>query len=265
MADSTTLPDLAQLTPAYLSASERSSEEQSQRQREFLEAISPWFAEAGIAATIEALNAHGHKLEFISEADGGWLIYREPLPDGDHELQLSCLKDGSEIMLTTPMTDAAWERELQERKQNLSSTQRADEELRERFYARGGALFQKEPEDFNSLSISEQVLLALFTLDIEVNNGGFAQYFSNTGGQHAEKSIEGLQEIGATQIAELLRQATELVGPPFSDALTDRQMNALDANENAVGDLDDAYYASDEDLALLAMRWVLETDPGFEG
>lgn len=255
------LPSLQEIAPAFAEHSVLSSQECARQQLAFSDALLAYLTEHGLPATIQALNSHGHALEFISKSDGGWLIYREPMPDGEHELQISCLADGPELMITTPMTDAAWNRMLEARQRELSPQQQATEALCESFYSRGSELYANEPREFDALPISEQVVLALHTLDMEINNGGFAQYFSNTGGQFAQLAIAYLQEIEAPQTAELLSEAWQQLGAPTGSQLTNAQMDLLEQCESALDHLDASYYDSTENVALLAMQWIARTNP----
>lgn len=264
MVQPSSFPGPDALAKAFLDDSDMALNEQSRQQLDFIDTLRAWFDKIGIESTIAQLNAEGHSLAFFKKADGEWLIYREPLPDGKHELQISCIEDGSEIMVTTPMTDAAWEQMLQDRKRGLPPKEQAAELLRERFYARGGELYCTEDSAFEALTLSNQVLRALYVLDMEINNGGFSQYFSNTGGQHAEPSIDFLNEIGAEQTASLLSRAMDLIGSPKGTELSEKQMDALDQNEAALEALDDKYYAMEEDIALLVMQWIAVTDPAYE-
>lgn len=263
MAINPPLPQLSELAPAFLPDSGVSREEQGRRQCEFGNALSDSFSRIGIRRTIKQLNRTGHALQFVKEADGGWLIYREPLPDGKHDLQISCMQDGSELMLTTPMTDAAWEQMLKDRRRNLPPEQQADEQLRDRFYALGGELHCSSDPELKGSPISHQLLHSIYLLEMEINNGGFAQYFSNTGGQWADRTIAYLEEIGATHTAAMLKRAAILIGPPFDSELTDRQWAALDSSASGLSKLDDEFDSSGEDPALLAMQWILRTDPTF--
>lgn len=56
-----------------------------------------------------------------------------------------------------------------------------------------------------------RVLLHIGKLEMEVNNGGFLQYFTNTGGEYYDETLEGLSEIGATQTRRLLVDAAALL------------------------------------------------------
>ncbi len=62
------------------------------------------------------------------------------------------------------------------------------------------------------------LLQHVFKLDCEVNNGGFDQYFLNTDGRLIRETLKSLEQINATEQAELLREAAGIYGPDSSRA-----------------------------------------------
>lgn len=68
-----------------------------------------------------------------------------------------------------------------------------------------------EQRPWTQLSKQERVILAVWQLEAEVNNGGFDQYFRNSAGEHAPCAIEALEEIGAPNCAAIVRRAVRLV------------------------------------------------------
>ena len=52
-----------------------------------------------------------------------------------------------------------------------------------------------------------KILDLVETLDAEVNNGGFHQFFSNSSGSRAAETISALDAIGASHTAEILKRA----------------------------------------------------------
>lgn len=57
------------------------------------------------------------------------------------------------------------------------------------------------------LSPGYRMLYATWLLEGEVNNGGFAQFFSNSSGRFAAEALAGCRLLGATTHAALLEQA----------------------------------------------------------
>jgi hypothetical protein len=60
---------------------------------------------------------------------------------------------------------------------------------------------------FSHLNTCQQILMPTFSLHGEVLNGGFLQYFCNSGSLFAKEAMAGLQALGAAQHADLLQQA----------------------------------------------------------
>lgn len=69
------------------------------------------------------------------------------------------------------------------------------------------------PLDFDELTEPQQICYGVNQLNMEVNNGGFSQYFFNTGGNYARETLAGLRAIKATHAAALLEQAIAVFGP----------------------------------------------------
>ena len=68
------------------------------------------------------------------------------------------------------------------------------------------------------------------SLDMEIAQGGFAQYFGQTGGEFAEEAVEALRAIGAEAAADTAEQALELFRKELSERpdLVDRMEQAED-------------------------------------
>ncbi len=255
-------PDLAEFTVERLCGSDEGSAEEASAQLAFLDGLQTWFREVGVAETIAVLNAAGHAFEDVQEAAAGWKIFREPGGDGKRELQVSVEDATGDILITTPLSDAAYAAMLAARRAPLGPEEQAREDLREQFYARGGELYVSRHESADSLEDCDRLLMTLYVLDMEINNGGFAQYFDNTGGRDAELAVELLTRIGAAKAADLVARAAALVGGPFGEALSAPQRAALDTRAESLDSLDDGWYALDEDIALLAMQHCQGGDGG---
>lgn len=67
-------------------------------------------------------------------------------------------------------------------------------------------------EGLAGLTEAEQTVFCIAGLERDVNNGGFAQFFSNSAGGYARETIEALRRIGAQHTAGLLEQAVAPFG-----------------------------------------------------
>jgi hypothetical protein len=114
---------------------------------------------------------------------------------------------------------------------------------------------------FESLTLGERSAFALHWLYIEVNNGGFDQFFFNDAGKLAGDALRGLEVIGAPVLAGILRRAMSVfpdgVVPAeqikrrefLCDLLTDDQAELLE-------ELDTEFYNLSEPVSDLLAAYV---------
>ncbi len=67
--------------------------------------------------------------------------------------------------------------------------------------------------DFASQSPEQRVFSAIWALESQVNNGGFAQYFVSEDGETATSAPAALREIGASSCADIVVRALSAVAP----------------------------------------------------
>jgi hypothetical protein len=98
--------------------------------------------------------------------------------------------------------------------------------------------------DYDQLSFAERVFGLIWELESEVNNGGFHQYFWNSTGVLAPDVVDALHAVGAVRT--------------WSD--DDARKAAITSLSLAVreklNELDQAFYASPDDLTELLYRYV---------
>lgn len=88
-----------------------------------------------------------------------------------------------------------------------------------------------DKKGFDSLSYPERVLHHVYSLESEINNGGFDQYFVNPSGDFALDTPSALDEIGAHHTANLVKRAIDLFpgGAPSRDRQQRKeQLNSID-------------------------------------
>lgn len=116
-----------------------------------------------------------------------------------------------------------------------------------------------EQRPWSQLSRQERIVLAVWQLEAEVNNGGFDQYFHNSAGEHAPFAIEALLEIGAPNCAAVVGRATQLVLGEARD--WSAALNALVDASPDIGDalepIDQEFYLYPDDLEALLRAYVL--------
>ncbi len=105
------------------------------------------------------------------------------------------------------------------------------------------------------LTDAERVFRLADEVLLEVNNGGFLQYFENSAGDHAAEAVAALRTIGAAQTAALLEEACGVfAGSRPASAQTARleQVAALTPEARArLTALDERFYAEDDAAARL--------------
>ncbi len=114
--------------------------------------------------------------------------------------------------------------------------------------------------DFSEQRFHQKVFAAIWYLDGELHNGGFAQYFSNPSGETALFVEVALKEIGAKQVLKIWNRAVSIAFPsgmPLSAAeifnvangLTSEQLEKLDI-------IDQKFYSYQDVLADLLYNYV---------
>lgn len=101
----------------------------------------------------------------------------------------------------------------------------------------------------------QRELNALLTLDSEVCNGGFLQFFVNSSCVYWQDALHILEEISATQAHELLNQAIKIIGLSPNDKTRDAIHSKLDTltekQEDSLNNLNSRYY---ETKSLMTLR-----------
>jgi hypothetical protein len=70
-----------------------------------------------------------------------------------------------------------------------------------------------DKEDFASQSLPQKVFSAIWEVESEVNNGGFAQYFLNRSAESACFVVEALETVGASKTAIICERAIHAAFP----------------------------------------------------
>jgi hypothetical protein len=113
---------------------------------------------------------------------------------------------------------------------------------------------------YERLSPPEQVIACLTEVEMEVNNGGFDQYYRNSPGEHAREAVAALEELGAGHTAALLKDANAVFGAEGPDPDRDKrgaQMDRLPQEaRDKWSDLDGAFYEYKDNLSQLAAQYI---------
>jgi hypothetical protein len=135
-------------------------------------------------------------------------------------------------------------------------------------------LYAKYPEDYTkeyetvlSWSPSRQAIYFIWSLDGEVNNGGFNQWYYNSSGQFAKFTPDALKLVGANEFADLVMKANNIYKIE-NEKITKHQDGTIEGfsksyEDNPLGELDSVYYALKEDLQQLQIEYIRKNKTQF--
>jgi hypothetical protein len=113
---------------------------------------------------------------------------------------------------------------------------------------------------YEKQSKPQQVFSALWGLESEVNNGGFAQWFENSAGEMAVDTESALRAIGADRAAVIVAKAVAAFpggAPPRDhDARQRLVRSASDEVRSTWERLDQEFFKYPDDLTSLLYAWV---------
>ena len=119
-----------------------------------------------------------------------------------------------------------------------------------------------EADGWGALTQAEKHICAIEELDAEVNNGGFAQYYFNSAGNHWKDALSGLEAIGATKRHKIMATAIDKFGQPEPssdrDSRNDQLSKIVRKKEDPFNGQDSAWYETEgEPLDQLMFRYNL--------
>jgi hypothetical protein len=112
---------------------------------------------------------------------------------------------------------------------------------------------------FDDLSELDRVLITIWTLEAEVNNGGFHQYYFNSAGDWAHYAPVALRAIGAHTMADIVEHANALFGsngPPRERAARQTVLLAFADGDARWGALDAQFWTYPDDVATLLQEFL---------
>lgn len=115
-------------------------------------------------------------------------------------------------------------------------------------------------QDFEKQSIPQKVFSSIWSLESEVNNGGFSQYFQNCSNETAGFVVDALQLIDAPQTSEICKRAL-MIAFPMGLPSSPEEISAAAANfgpgvEDALNGLDQDFFVYPNDLTELLYAYV---------
>jgi hypothetical protein len=72
---------------------------------------------------------------------------------------------------------------------------------------------KEKAESEHNLSEEEKIFRCVYLLDLEIHNGGYDQYFTNSSSDYANQLVSALRHIGAYRAAELSASAIQIIFP----------------------------------------------------
>ncbi len=130
------------------------------------------------------------------------------------------------------------------------------------------ALRRYNGSNLRGLSKTDRVLVTIWWLEGDVNNGGFDQYFSNSSGNLAFFAVKALRRIGANATADIVANAVSIfcaAGVPRDRVKREDALERLHGRyEEYLNELSSQFYAEPDDVSALvegylarsAQRWT---------
>ena len=131
-------------------------------------------------------------------------------------------------------------------------------------------------EEFSKLNEYEKVFLVMDKLDMEVNNGGFDQFFHNTDGHYNDILVSSAEAIKAYDIAKICRKALAIYAKnvdaesviekrAYHDSMEYMQIYKYDPIFPDLNKCDDAFYTSEDSITGLSVQYAKENKEQFRG
>lgn len=125
-------------------------------------------------------------------------------------------------------------------------------------------------DNMESLNDEERVFYVAQLLEMEVNNGGFAQFFFNSSGMFANELVASFEKIGAKKTAEICEKAISIYGDTVPLDREEREAVLLSDDEAeeerieaVLSECDAAFYEYEDDLVELSYQFILNNKAAF--
>ena len=122
-------------------------------------------------------------------------------------------------------------------------------------------------EDMSALSEAERIFYITQTLEMEVNNGGFSQFFYNSSGDFSNELVGAFTAIGANTTASICQKAIDAFGRDIPVDRDERQemLDELESDEldEILEECDNAFFAYEDDLNELNYNFVVKNKEQF--
>lgn len=117
-------------------------------------------------------------------------------------------------------------------------------------------------DDLSCLSEAERIFYITQTLEMEVNNGGFSQFFYNSGGDFSNELVDAFTAIGADATAGICQKAISAFGRdiPVDRRKRVKMLDDLESEEidEILEECDNAFFDYEDDLSELNYSFVMK-------
>ena len=122
-------------------------------------------------------------------------------------------------------------------------------------------------EDMSALSEAERIFYITQTLEMEVNNGGFSQFFYNSSGNFSNELVGAFTAIGANATAAICQKAISAFGRDITVDRDEREemLDGLESDEfdEILEECDNAFYDYEDNLNELNYNFVMKNKEFF--
>ena len=122
-------------------------------------------------------------------------------------------------------------------------------------------------DDMSVLSEAERIFYITQTLEMEVNNGGFSQFFYNSSGNFSNELVSAFTAIGANATAAICQKAIAAFGRdiPVDRDAREKMLDELESEEidEILEECDGAFYDYEDNLNDLNYNFVMKNKDFF--
>jgi len=126
-----------------------------------------------------------------------------------------------------------------------------------------------ESEDYETLNESQKFVYIVNEFFMELNNGGFSQYFFNEAGDHAIDNLEALEELGFFKEVVLLEKALTVFENGYIHDRFARQDYLMGESETEIetklGELDKEFYEGGTEVDSMIYEYIYSNKDELEG
>lgn len=124
----------------------------------------------------------------------------------------------------------------------------------------------------SNMSKGFQIVYSTLTLESQVENGGFNQFFFNPSGQYTDMALRSLKMLGADDYYEILQKAIEIhlkekENPELQNLYSQRTLEAFSKSYKltTLGKCDEEFYSLGERLREIRLKFIRSNPHLFVG